>query len=372
MASSRSNGGSKGTFGANNPLNNATKYGTKGHIGTRHKPRMHISPHLTKQVRQIMSDKGTMGKRIEVWNDIFQMSIPIPVAKRWFKFGNTQNPIVGTHVFFTPRQIQNSAAIMFNKKLPTQDYTVVLGNFNRIPSTTNIIKDTDSIFDIKSQKVSYVFKNNTQRHYAFTVTVMTPRNNTDTTVSSTIDDAIATDVAQGRWAGNTVIGPSKENPVTVWQNCPTLKTYFKMETTLIKIDPGASFTHVIHGYSGRFNLKKSIKEDDSLGDTHWLYPKDDTKFVVFEVIPNLVAINESEDHAQKGYAGRWHNAFVLGSGILMEIRSEIVMDAPEIKPLNNNRYVEFQENYTNDATTVNRVVVSQNPDNEGDGLIIVD
>lgn len=54
----------------------------------------------------------------------------------------------------------------------------------------------------------------------------------------------------------------------------------------------------------------------------------------------------------------------------MEIKEEIIMDAPGIKPVANNRTVTYMENYSNSISTTNRTIGTQNPDNEGDGLIV--
>ncbi len=353
----RSFGSSKVTSNANNTLNNATKYKRKGKIGTRHLKTVRVGRALRAKIKTVVQDKGTQGSRLMLWNDHFLMGPPATVAQRHFHFDYLQALIGMPHVYFTPLQTMNSAAIMFGGKTPVHDYTVTAGNFG---------DSEDAVFDITSQKVTYNFKNNSQRHFDLVITVLTPKNNTDADVEGTIDNAITVDTTSGRWAGSATQGPSKFNLITNWQASPTLKTYYKMEKTLIKIDPGASVSHVVRGWSGRFNWKKSMKEDQGLLSVHWKYPKNDTKFVVVDAIPNIVGITSATN---SDYAGRWVNSTgTNGAGILMEIKEEIFMDAPMIKPVDSNRQVAFQENYTSSVALDSRTFGVQDPDDEGRGL----
>lgn len=214
---------------------------------------MKVSKKLRDKIKTVVQDKGTQGKRVQLWNDHFLMGTASTLPYRHFHFTNLAATALVTkpHVYFTPDQVVNSASIMFNLKPPVQNYELD-------PDTKNFPDTKDAVFDIKLNRVTYVFKNNSQRHYDFTFTVMTPKNNTDAVVSATIDDAIAADVASLAWQGSATVGPDKGNLCVRWQDSPTLKRNYKLETTLIKIDPGASTSMVVHGYTGRFNRKKAL------------------------------------------------------------------------------------------------------------------
>jgi len=357
----RSVGGTRRTAGANNSLNNATKFGKKGKIATRHRKVVKVSKGLRAKIKTVVEDKGTQGRRVQLWNDHFLMGPAQNVAYRHFHFNNNGgNALLALpHVYFTPDQIVNSASIMFNQK-------PVVQNYNLDPSAKNFGDFQDTVFDIKSQKVTYILKNNSQRHYDLTVTIMSPKNNTDALPQNTIDDAAAADIASLAWQGSATVAPTKDNIAVPWQQSPTLKRAYKMETTLIKIDPGASTSFVVHGYTGRFNRKKSIKEDQSLGTVHWTYPKGDTKFVVMDAVPNLVALT---GETLTSGSGRWVSVpGTAGAGILIEIKSEIVMDAPGIKPVGLNRNVQYFENYSNNVSTTGRTIGTQDVDDEGRGI----
>lgn len=351
-------GSSRLTSGGNNNLNNAQKYKTKGHISKRHNKKVHVSRALADKIRTVVKDKGTQGSRHVIWNDYMLLGAAASLAYRHFNFDYSQALFTLPHVYFSPLQVMNSASIMFNGKTPVHDYeTGVASNFK---------VENDSVFNITSQKVSYVFHNNSQRHFRLTISVLTPKNNTDAEVEQTINDAITVDTTSGRWAGSALDGPSKENLSTPWQQSPTLRNYYKIETTLIKIDPGASASHVIHGWSGKFDLKKTIKEDQTNDDIQWKYSKNDTKFVVLDVELNMVGITSATDG---NFAGRWVNVTgTRGAALLMEIKEDIYIDAPDIKSVTKNSKVKFMENYTSKVTTTNRLLGVQDPDDEGRGL----
>lgn len=347
------------TSGANNNLNNATKGRKRGKVATRHLKKVKVPAKLRKQIKTVTENKGSRGRRVQLWNNHLRMQAAQPLAQRHFFFNNVQaSGLLGEPmVHFTPLQTMHSAAVMFNSKTVTQDYEVTTGNFGNTE---------DAVFDIVSQKATYVIKNNSQRHYTLNITIMSPKNNTDAEASMTIDDAIAADVASGEWNGTATVGPSKANLACDWQSSPTLRRNYVIERQQIKIDPGASTSFVVTGWSGRFNWKKSLKQDQPLATDHWLYPKGDTKFVAIDAVCNLVAITSD---SSTGFAGRWISLLpTSGASLLVEIKEEIVMLAPNIKPVIKNSTTHYWEDYTSQVITTDRVIQTQNPDDEATGL----
>lgn len=353
LASSAASGNTSKSSGGNNFMNNATKGRKRGKIATRHRKIAKVDSKFRAKVKNVLQDKGSQGVRVELSNDYFNLGAAQVRATRKFMFAHVQENTMPL-VHFTPLQIMNSAAILFANKGATQDYTVTAGNFG---------DSEDSVFEIISQKATYLFKNNTQRHLSFTITCLTPKENTDAIVHGTIDTAIAADVSAGTWKTNAV-PIDKASLVVNWQSSPTLKKYYKIEKTTIKLDPGASSDYTVHGYTGKFNWKKSIKQDQTSAGIHWKYSKNDTKFLVFDVIPNMVACTAADELGAANKSGRW---VALtgdpGHNLGMELTETITIQAPRIKPVTANSKIRSLENYTSTISLANRVIGEQCTDN---------
>jgi len=241
---------------------------------------------------------------------VLKLPDPLPTDFRilWscMTFNGTQFSTGYDWLFFNPLKVMDAASILWNQKVPGQDYTNQTGNFQMktviatgAPVAVGTAQDpqlTMNTIHVVNSFVQLEFKNLSNRGYHMKIYLCVPKQTfSETTPLSTFYDSLNTegeDANTGLFSG-TASGMSTPttrdamffNPQVPLKITPTFNAMFSYETVELDIAPFETVCHSIQGPKNMdYDYNKFFNGTRDQTGKMW---KKSTVAMIIELVPDL-------------------------------------------------------------------------------------